>query len=467
MRHIPVTVVFGIALLTSGLGFNFANAATTTTLSLDNLSDFPRLQGETIIFSGRLIDATRVTGVANATVNIIHQISYANKKLLVSGTTDSNGFYSIPWVIDVEKVAPVEGGSFGQHGTQGREGRIQVTVFARFDGNDKLSQSVSTSQSFEVKLNEIHIFIDKKPTYLVLESPTIKVRVTDVTGNLIDPDSIMAWFDNKEVTLTQISQGVYSYTFPPLSPLPHQFKVSASKAGHISDEVLVTIEGMKRKTSLIVNTDKSTYQQGETVTITAQVRDSTGEFVANVPVKASLISPKLQVKTLTFVDGKATYQLTEFDPVGTWSISANFAGDRSYFSSSGSATFTVEKAGAIKPPAVEEKVSIGTIATVDQQGERLRRISVGQQVMIQAAVTSNFDTDQEIAYISQIKNAEGVTIALSWITGTISPGQTLELAVSWLPDEPGEYTAEIFVWKDVRTPEPLSFEVKRSTIIVR
>jgi len=66
-----------------------------------------------------------------------------------------------------------------------------------------------------------------------------------------------------------------------------------------------------------------------------------------------------------------------------------------------------------------------------------------------------------------VKDADGITVSLSWITGTISPGRSLELAVSWLPDEPGRYNAEVFVWSDIISPEPLSNKVKRATILVK
>ena len=113
-----------------------------------------------------------------------------------------------------------------------------------------------------------------------------------------------------------------------------------------------------------------------------------------------------------------------------------------------------------------EKISVEEIDLVDQQGSMMHNISVGQQVVIQSKVNSNFDADEEITYISQVKNIDDIIVSLSWITTTISPEQSLEIAVSWLPYKSGEYRVEVFVWDDIQTPEPLSFEVKRSTIVV-
>lgn len=475
MRYAPISVVLGIILLTSSFGFSGANAATSTSLSLDRLTINLSQQGDTLVFTGRLIKGTTLTGVANATINIIQDISYNNYALLVSGKTDSEGYYSIPWVVDVNKIAPATGGSFGTTQTQGaRVFEIQVKVFAKYDGDEQYASTVSAEQSFKVRFNQIRIFVDRKPLYLASESFTVGVRFTDVDTKPIDPDTVTSFFDNKPITLVRNDMGKYSFEITSLAPGQHSLKVTATKTGFITADQLVTIEGTKRKTGLVINTDKTTYQEGDTITVNVNIQDtSIGEIVTGKPVAASLTSPNLKVTSLTFVAGKATYTFTKFDVVGTWSITASFAGDNSYFGSSNSATFMVEKGtgggGTVTPPTpkVEEKVSLGAVSLVDSTGSRLRSVSVGQQVLIQAKMTSNFATDEEIAYISQVKDADGVTLALSWITSTVSPGQTLELAVSWLAEKPGEYTAEVFVWKSVTTPEPLSLEIKRSTIIVK
>lgn len=468
MKYVYVAPLM-LILFVGSLGSNPATAATSTTVSLDNLSGFPVTQGEPLIFSGRLIKATTLEGIANATIKIMHDISFNDKKVLITGTTNQDGFYSIPWIVDVEKVVPTTGGSFGKGDTQGREKRFQVKVFAEFEGDSENSRSVSNAQAFEVRLNQLKIVLEKKSQYLAFESLAIRVRITDVENRPTDPDTITATFDNSPITLVHEEQGVYSLRISSLPPGPHSLKIIAEKRGHVTDEQLVTIDGMKRRTGLVINTDKSTYQQGETVMITFALRDTAiNEFVTNVPISGSITSPNLRVESLVIADGKASYELSEFSPPGRWTITASFAGSNGYFASSNSATFTVERGSVVvEPPRPEEKVTLGTISLVDQMGTRLRSVQAGEQVMIQAQVTSNFDAQEEIAYITQIKDSEGVTVALSWITGTVAPSQTLELAISWLPNNPGEYTAEVFVWKDVRTPEPLSFDVKRATIVVR
>jgi hypothetical protein len=460
-------------LLLGSAGFNNANAAVAqTSISLDMPVEksFPVTQGETITFSGRLIRATSLAGIPNVTVNIVQQVSFGESKHLASGQTDTEGFYAIPWVVDVELLAGISGGSFGTETTQGRENRFQVVVVARFDGDEQYSHAVSTAQSFEVRLNALTIQVEKKSTYLAYENAAVTVYVRDINGLLVDPDKITSRFDGASVTLVNRDVGTYIFSAVSLSPGSHQLQVMVEKRGHTSDDELITLDAMKRKTAISIATDKTTYKLGDTIRITASLIDTSANTgVADRTISGALTAANLQVRTLTFVDGKASYTLANTDAVGTWTLSAGFAGDQSYFGTNTQKTFSVTREGVITPPTGPEpgveKVALSAVSFKDQQGDRLRDVTVGQAVMIETKLTSNFETNEEVTYISQVKNADGITVALSWITSTLASGQSLELAVSWTPEESGEYTAEIFVWKSVKDPQPYA-EIKRSDISV-
>ena len=81
---------------------------------------------------------------------------------------------------------------------------------------------------------------------------------------------------------------------------------------------------------------------------------------------------------------------------------------------------------------------------------------VDTQVQITADLTNNQDRDQPFAYLVQIQDENGVTISLSWITGSLGPGQFMNPSQSWTPTNPGKYTAQIFVWESVDNPDALS-----------
>ena len=110
--------------------------------------------------------------------------------------------------------------------------------------------------------------------------------------------------------------------------------------------------------------------------------------------------------------------------------------------------------GSIVPPL--ERAPASNPAIVDAFGNSLASVSADQQVQITADLTSGQDRDQDFAYLVQIQNEDGVTIALSWITGTLGAGATFSPSQSWTPSETGSYTATIFVWESVSNPTALS-----------
>jgi hypothetical protein len=87
-------------------------------------------------------------------------------------------------------------------------------------------------------------------------------------------------------------------------------------------------------------------------------------------------------------------------------------------------------------------------------------------VLIQSTITNSQTKKQPFAYIVQIKDGNGVTVSLSWVTGELPAKESLAAAQSWIPEARGEYKAEIFVWENVDNPTALS-PVRTTTISVR
>lgn len=90
----------------------------------------------------------------------------------------------------------------------------------------------------------------------------------------------------------------------------------------------------------------------------------------------------------------------------------------------------------------------------------------GKLTKIKSEVMNNTTSTLTFAYIVQIKDSENVTIQLSWIEGVkVAPKEKIEVMQSWIPEKPGQYTVEIFVWKSVTNPDPLS-PVRKATAVV-
>ncbi|MGH9909088.1 MAG: hypothetical protein ACRD32_00440 [Nitrososphaerales archaeon] len=109
--------------------------------------------------------------------------------------------------------------------------------------------------------------------------------------------------------------------------------------------------------------------------------------------------------------------------------------------------------GSIVPPL--ERAPASNPRVVDAFGNELDEVSVDQQVQITADLANGQDRDQRFAYLVQISKG-GVTYSLSWITGSLAPGQALNPAQSWTPTEAGTYDVQIFVWESVDNPDALS-----------
>ena len=112
--------------------------------------------------------------------------------------------------------------------------------------------------------------------------------------------------------------------------------------------------------------------------------------------------------------------------------------------------------------AVYDDATIQNAQLVSQED----KVTVDKQVMIMADLSNGQDRDQKFAYIVQIRDENGVVISLSWITGSLTPGQSFSPALSWTPISAGTYTIQIFVWESVDNPDALSVPLLLSVDVV-
>ncbi len=81
---------------------------------------------------------------------------------------------------------------------------------------------------------------------------------------------------------------------------------------------------------------------------------------------------------------------------------------------------------------------------------------VDEQIMIMTDISNNQDMQQNFACVTQVRNDHDVVISLSWLTGSLSPGQSFSPAQSWIPAESGAYHIQVYVWEDIDNPSALS-----------
>ena len=110
--------------------------------------------------------------------------------------------------------------------------------------------------------------------------------------------------------------------------------------------------------------------------------------------------------------------------------------------------------GTIVPPL--ERAPATNLRIVNTFGSDISVVSVDQQVQITADLSSGQDKDQDFAYLIQIQDGDGVTVSLSWIAGSLSPGKQFSPSGSWTPTDAGTYTVTVFVWESIDNPTALS-----------
>jgi hypothetical protein len=110
--------------------------------------------------------------------------------------------------------------------------------------------------------------------------------------------------------------------------------------------------------------------------------------------------------------------------------------------------------GTSVPPL--DRIPANNARILDSFGHVLNKVTINQQIQIVSDLINNQSDDQPFAYLVQIQDHNGITVSLSWITGSLSPTQSLSLSQSWTPTIAGTYNAQIFVWQSVTTPDALS-----------
>jgi len=102
-----------------------------------------------------------------------------------------------------------------------------------------------------------------------------------------------------------------------------------------------------------------------------------------------------------------------------------------------------------------QRVSVKEIFFADSFGNPLEP-TIDETNQIVGSISNNQKYNQSFVYIIQVKNQDQSVVSLSWIQGELASNQSLELSQSWTPTEIGNYDFEVFVWKSLNDPTPLS-----------
>jgi hypothetical protein len=119
------------------------------------------------------------------------------------------------------------------------------------------------------------------------------------------------------------------------------------------------------------------------------------------------------------------------------------------------------------PQQLEKTIKISKFKVLDANKVKLQKVHVGQEIRLRSVVINNLTSTQSFTYIVQIKDQEGMTVMLKWVEGKLFPAKKSRPAVQWIPEEPRKYNVQIFVWKNLGDPSPLTAQPMKTSIEVK
>lgn len=93
---------------------------------------------------------------------------------------------------------------------------------------------------------------------------------------------------------------------------------------------------------------------------------------------------------------------------------------------------------------------------VNTLGHPLTSLNVGQPIGVSSVLTNHGTSEQKFTYIVQILNNQGQTEYLQGFSAAMLSNQSFTAAQSWIPKQPGQYTAQVFVWESLASAIPLT-----------
>ena len=211
--------------------------------------------------------------------------------------------------------------------------------------------------------------------------------------------------------------------------------------------------------TLTVNTNKQIYYAGDKLIVF-------GYTDANETLTAEVINPSGDIIAAeqTTADASGYYNMSIFA----------FPEESSRIYPYGNYTVKVESGYYYEHTIIKEVTvkyassfvfSVKNITFTNIAGEKINNILVNHLILIKADLTNNKDVNYDYTYIVQIKDYEGHIISLSFVTGVLEAGETVEPGVSWKPSTTGNYIIEIYVWESFISMNPLA-EVNRISVTV-
>jgi hypothetical protein len=98
----------------------------------------------------------------------------------------------------------------------------------------------------------------------------------------------------------------------------------------------------------------------------------------------------------------------------------------------------------------KDKIHLDNVGVINSFGQKFDEIRSNQILQVAADITNHNDYKHDFVYMVEITNEDNVPVQpAKWMTGKLNPNQTLNVSLSWIPEETGEFTAAVFLGKGI------------------
>lgn len=110
-------------------------------------------------------------------------------------------------------------------------------------------------------------------------------------------------------------------------------------------------------------------------------------------------------------------------------------------------------------------LNLGTPSLLNTNGDVLDTAGIRSQVMLSTTISNPQSARQPFITLFEVRDSNQVTVFLSWVSGTIPPGEQFDLGVMWQPQTTGSYNVRTYAVTDLKNPQILS-AAKTATVSV-
>jgi len=93
---------------------------------------------------------------------------------------------------------------------------------------------------------------------------------------------------------------------------------------------------------------------------------------------------------------------------------------------------------------------------VNTFGQQLNSFQTGQQIGVESALTNHAASEQKFTYVVQVLNKDGGVVFLGQFSASMLSNQSFTVSEVWVPNMPGQYDVQVFVWDSLASAVPLT-----------